>query len=539
MTIQEIAALRRSGHLAEATEAAEKEFARNANKFTAGALFWCLNDQLKNQSAGDVAAIVERMKSLYNDHCPEDEYMQKSLASAERLVLPHYLELKQALENAKQGADAIAPQREFSSYYDSGELAPQLYPDFGWLTYYALKQTAPDDANKRKNLLNLYLKLDLPMPSVLHSLILGEAVKVEKNTPLQFRIRDFVRIWGLENLRDEDWEQFHTEGGNTMQSLVEKLISVYAKELTLDRVAAPEEFSLLVDKALEAFPKSQFLPQHKATVLISQGKAGEALKYYREMILKAPSKFYLWSQAADLVPDTDTKIGLLCKALSCGAEEEFIGKVRLKLAVLLLEKGMPANARYELEKYRHTYESRQWGLNWNFRNLYNRVASVEAAPDNDAIYSEYSANADEFIYSAIPSILAIKVGEFQSDDRNRPGRKITGWSLRTENATLRLWKPFKYGLDRRTPNGTAFEIKVRDEKIVWIKPYDGPVNMPWLKEQSGVVHLRTDRNGNPYTMISGTYVGEKLLQGVGEGQQIRILSAERPDGRWSALCRIQ
>lgn len=157
MTIQEIAALRRSGHLAEATEAAEKEFARNANKFTAGALFWCLNDQLKNQSAGDVAAIVERMKSLYNDHCPEDEYMQKSLASAERLVLPHYLELKQALENAKQGADAIAPQREFSSYYDGGELAPQLYPDFGWLTYYALKQTAPDDANKRKNLLNLYL----------------------------------------------------------------------------------------------------------------------------------------------------------------------------------------------------------------------------------------------------------------------------------------------------------------------------------------------------------------------------------------------
>lgn len=47
MTIREITALRRSGQLSEALQAAEAEFAQNANKFTAGALFWCLNDLLK------------------------------------------------------------------------------------------------------------------------------------------------------------------------------------------------------------------------------------------------------------------------------------------------------------------------------------------------------------------------------------------------------------------------------------------------------------------------------------------------------------
>ena len=55
------------------------------------------------------------------------------------------------------------------------------------------------------------------------------------------------------------------------------------------------------------------MPYFKATVLISQGKIQEALKYYKNLILQFPSKFYLWHQTAELIEDIDTKIGLLCK----------------------------------------------------------------------------------------------------------------------------------------------------------------------------------------------------------------------------------
>lgn len=231
MTIKEITTLRKAGHLQEALTAAENEFANHSNNYTAGALFWCLNDVLKQQSGEDDGATIERMHALYNDFCNGDEFMEKAIATAERRRLPHYQEIKDAVENAKNGGDAITWHHKMSEWYHEGNLGEKLYPDYGWLIYYALKQTNLGETQNRKILLNQYLKLNLPRPSILHSLILGEAIKIEQTTPLQFRIRDFIRIWGLENLRTEDWEQYKTNEGHTLPSLVEKLIGVYAKEL--------------------------------------------------------------------------------------------------------------------------------------------------------------------------------------------------------------------------------------------------------------------------------------------------------------------
>ena len=538
MTIREITELRRSGHLKEALEAAEKEFALSANNYTVSALFWCLNDLYKQHGDNDVTAIIERMKALYNDYCIGDEYMQKALASAERRSLQHFQQIKDAVEKAKGGADAISAHQQATAWYNEGQLDRQLYPDFGWLIYYALKQTAGGEAYKRKALLNQYLQLDLPKPSILHSLILGEAIKLEQNTPLQFRIRDFISIWGLENLRDEDWEQYRTDNGNTLPSTVERLIGVYAKELKTDGVESSDDFSKLVDKALAKYPNSQNMPYFKATVLISQGKVQEALTYYKNLILHFPSKFYLWNQTAELVEDIDTKIGLLCKALTCGAEDEFLGGVRLRLASLLYQKGLSENAKYELERYRETYGNKGWNLKPGFWEIYNQVNSVEKAIDNKTIYSEYGGKADEFIYSSLPTVVAVKVAETQSEDRNHPGRKITTWILRTANDTIKLRKPAKFRLNRRTPNGAIFDLKLHDGRIVWIKEHTGSLSVSWLKEISGEVRLRTDRNGKKYTIISGSYVGENLLKGINDGQRIKFLSIRQTDGRWSAISII-
>lgn len=539
MTIKEITALRKSGHLHEALEAAEIEFAQSVNKYTIGTLFWCLNDLYKQQNSNDAVATIERMKSLYNDYCVGDEYMLKALASAERQSLSYFQEIKAAVENAKNGADAISVHQQATIWYNEGQLDSQLYSDFGWLTYYALKQTSLGESQKRKVLLNQYLQLDLPKPSILHSLILGEAIKVEQNTPLQFRIRDFVRIWGLNNLREEDWEQYRTQEGNTLPSTVEKLIGVYAKELKTDGVEPSEDFSQLVDKALAKYPKNQNMPYFKATVLLSQGKVQEALNYYKNLILQFPSKFYLWNQTAELVEDIDTKIGLLCKALTCGADDEFLGGVRLRLAALLYQKGMGGNAKYELERYRETYQNKGWNLKPEFWQGYNHVNSVEKAIDNNMLYSEYAIKADEFIYSSLPTVVSAKVAETQSEDRNHPGRKIITWILRTANDTVRLRKPAKFRLNRRTLNGAIFDVKLHNGKIVWIKEHIGSLSESWLKEISGEVHLRTDRNGKKYAIISGSYVGENLLKGINGGQTIKVLSIQQKDGRWSAISIIK
>ena len=539
MTIKEITNLRKSGRLQEALEAANNEFSKNSNIYTAGALFWCLYYLLKQQSDGDAQEMLERMKALYNEFCKGDEYMRKSLDSAEIQLIPHHQEVKYAYEEAKYGGDAFALYQQVASWHDDGTLDNRLYNTFGWLIYHALKQTDLKDATKRKQLLFKYLNLELPRPSMLHSLILGEAVKVEENTPLQFRIRDFVRLWGLENLREEDWAQFKTDGGNVTHSNVEKLIKVYTKELRTDGVEAPSEFVALVDDALTKYPNNQYMPSYKADVLISKGRFQDALTYYKNMILLSPSKYYLYDRVADLVEDVDLKIGLLSKALMCGADDKFLGALRLKLASLLCWKNMGENAKYELDKYHEIYQKNAWGLKSSFWELFNKLKSITSAANNDALYHECAVVADEFIYSSLPSIMAVKVSEKQDADRNRPGRMITTWILRTEKDIIRLRKPTKFRLNRRTVNGTVFDARLHEGRVVWIKTHVAPINESWLKTVSGIATMRTDRNGKRYAIIAGVYVAENLLKGVSDGQQIKVLAVQQNEGRWSAISIIE
>lgn len=540
--------MRRAGQLQEALALAEEAFGRCADRYSAPTLFWCLRDLFRQQTADgrlsdEAAATLERMTALFNDFGSDDEFMKKALASAQRLSLPHSQGLKEAVEQAKKGGNALALFHQAAQWYRAGELDPQLFPDFGWLTYYALRQTAPGDAANRRVLLHQYLQLNLPRPDLLHSLILSEAITLEKASPLQFRVRDFVRLWGLENLRDEDWEQFTTEAGQTVTSTVEKLIGVYAKELKTDRVRASEEFNRLVDLALEKFPNNQNMPYYKAIVLLSQDRVEEALNFFKSLILRFPSKQYLWEQCADMVQDRDLKIGLLCKALSGCRNDEFLGKMRQKLATLLREKGLNANARFEFDKVRETYQNQGWNLKPAFWEAYNTLSGVEAARDNREVYREYAVKADEFIYSSLPTVVAVKVSEFQDNDHHRPGRTVVTWSLRTGSGMLRLRRPATFGLSARQPNGSVFDVKVQDKRIVWISPHVGEISEPWLKTVSGEARLRTDRNGRRFAIIDGVYVSEALLSGVSEGEKLTVLATQQRDGRWSAIkatpCRQQ
>ena len=100
MIPSEITALRKSGRLKEALEAAEAAYAERVNGYSIGSLFWCLNDLYKTQQGEEMAQTVARMRAIYNELGMVDEYMQRSLASAERKLLPHSSRVKEAVEQA-------------------------------------------------------------------------------------------------------------------------------------------------------------------------------------------------------------------------------------------------------------------------------------------------------------------------------------------------------------------------------------------------------------------------------------------------------
>lgn len=472
MKLKEIHALRKEGRVEEAFAAAEQEYALSANIYTASALFWCLNDTFRDQDPRESAASVERMEKLVALHGSDDDLMQRTLARAQKRVSPQWRAVKQARESSRRGEDISPLYAEIAAWHEAGVLDEMLYQDFGWLTYHMLKNAPAADTKLRKQLLNNYLKLDLPRPSALHSRMLGEAVKIENDAPYQFRIRDFIRLWGIDNLRDEDWEPFRTSGGRVLPSLVEKLVGAYARELKGDRAQAAEEFSRLVDKALEQYPSNQHLPYFKAIVLMSQGRQQEALEYYKSLILRYPSKSYLWRQAAELADDVDTRIALLCRALQCGADEEFLGGVRLRLAYLLDECNLSGAARYELERYRDTYQRKGWKLRWDFHKLYRRVQSAPLPDSNAALYAQFGVRADEFLYSALPMLQGVKISERIFDDSYHPGRKVMCWTLRVGNAMVRVRKPGRFKV-AAAPNGTLFDLRMQGDKVVWMRPHQG------------------------------------------------------------------
>lgn len=536
MTIKEITALRKAGHLDEALQAAETEFEQSPNKYTCAALFWCLYDLSKQQDREDASITIERMKTLFEEYCIGDELMQKALTAADNRIIPFYREVKEAVLQAKSGTKVTEEYSAILQSFNSSELDKSLYPDFGWLIYYVLKNTPLNDAHRRKSLLNQYLKLGLPSPSLLHSLILTEAIKVEQNTPLQFRIRDFIRMWNLDNLTEEDWGQFKTEAGNILPSTVEKLIGVYAKELKTDGVQAPEEFINLINKGLEKFPQNQNMPYFKAIALISNGKKEEAIGYYKTLILKFPSKFYLWSQIAELIEDIDTKIGLLSKALNTGEDDAFLGGVRLRLAGLLIAKGLMANAKYELQRYFETYTNKGWTLKQEYWELMKQLPNVTSLENNHNLYSEFFPKAEEFIYSDLPSVIAIKVFDKILDDRNRPGKKFIQWTLRSRDGVLRLKKPLRFGLNNKSLNGSVYEVKVLNGNIVWIKPsHINPLQQDWIRKIDGNIKLRKDRNGKDYGLLDGVYIDKKILREISDGEYVKIIALKQDDGRWSAI----
>ena len=107
--------------------------------------------------------------------------------------------------------------------------------------------------------------------------------------------------------------------------------------------------------------------------------------------------------------------------------------------------------------------------------------------------------------------------------------------MRTKDAPLRLKKPQKFNLDKRTPNGAIFNAKVHNGKIVWIKASTNAIAEDWAKELSGTVASRIGKNGKRYTFIQGVYVGENLLKGISDGDNIKVIAIIQDDGRWSAI----
>ena len=96
--------------------------------------------------------------------------------------------------------------------------------DKGWHIYRHLStyMAHPLTSTEARTLLLTYMQLPLEHPSLLHSLMLGMALKMADVYP-DFKLPAFLHLWDISNLRPEDMQRQQGADGKVHSSLMERL----------------------------------------------------------------------------------------------------------------------------------------------------------------------------------------------------------------------------------------------------------------------------------------------------------------------------
>lgn len=265
--------------------------------------------------------------------------------------------------------------------------------------------------------------------STSHSKILSLAERSMKDAN-QYRFYEFFRKWNPTNLRDEDWKEERNENGDTYKSLALKALKRAADALSGFNADTAGDFSWLIDAystAVSKNPDDDWTIRTKAMLLHRAGRVSEASDIYKDLTLRLGDKYYVWSEFADCVSESDVKIGMLCKAILMERNEDFLGQIRLDLAEQLINQGKKEAASYEIKLHKDHYTAKGWSIKQRVYSLENACGQVGALPENNrALYYEYLPHAEEYAYSEIPYTDLVFVDEWTNQEGKKFQKYVNG-----------------------------------------------------------------------------------------------------------------
>lgn len=393
ITSKEVTALRKAGKLDEAyAHSLDLIAAPDADDWDRAAHGWCLIDLVKRHASdGDRAALAEWLRRLDAFEAPaENDVLASGKEKALALGRTDRREALKAQSLSKQGRHEEAA-RIYADLHAQGALQPQDRKSWGWELYRLAKAElqggnaddfSPSAVQRVKRYLNTYLKLNLKGADTLregnefqqhrpqrvargisfssmmnstassdhlHSLMLHLALRLAKGDHL--KALPFLRLWNPDRLTEEDFASQTGSDGKSYSSLAERAIQAAAAEaIEGDR---PDDLLFIlphVEAALKRFPENIWLKLHLVKLLRGLHRTDEARALAIEFAREKANEYWVWDLIADLSPDNSAlQLSCYAKALLCSQDEDFVGKVRLKLAAHVADCN-PAEARFEVER---------------------------------------------------------------------------------------------------------------------------------------------------------------------------------------------
>lgn len=217
---------------------------------------------------------------------------------------------------------------------------------------------------------------------------------------------DFLKLfdqWGERNLMLVDWKKETTEDGKEYPSLAEKAISKYIDILkTTNRFSnATDEFVNLLKDAVTKLSENDQYKRYLAKLLFVKGNVEEARDIYKELLLSL-NDYYVWGELSEMVVDKMLAKSAICKALSRGSSDDYLGNLHLRLADILIEEINYSAALTELKAYYSTYTRKQWNIDEEYHVLMRRIPQgITASEDNRELYEQHKQLIEDYVYSDI------------------------------------------------------------------------------------------------------------------------------------------
>lgn len=384
------------------------------------------------------------------------------------------------VDQSKAG-DAADVYKSVVDIYPDGNLPTDCHYAFGWITYYALHQSEEHAIIERKKMLANYLRLNVPMPHKLHSMILTEAIRLYHDAKkLAFNLKDnapkfsvvkFLKLWGIQNLRPGDWRRKEFNG-RLQSSTVERLVTVCVNEYEESRLLPDKEFLNMIDHCLEQYPDSFNILSQRAILHSMAGEGDRASNCMRNAILLSPNKYYLWQRYAEMTDpaaNPHLHVALLYKALSAPGPENYKGRVRLALASALASRGAFPQALWEIERVKNVYSSNNWHFPRVLQRVAEKIPSGTVMDNPERLYRKVEHLADAEVYNVLCPIKAVKTfhkNPAPSGAGKTYGRPMVAWRV-TDNDGNSLWfNPERMNINPDFPIGTEVLVRVFNGRIV-------------------------------------------------------------------------
>ena len=185
------------------------------------------------------------------------------------------------------------------------------------------------------------------------------------------RLVEFFEWWNIDNLMPEDYQPFKMENGRKVMSLAEQAYIAYSKALlNLNDKERIQAFVPKIEKLMEDYPDMMYPGYFCGKLKLAMGAEREsALDIIMPFVRKKKTEFWVWQLLYELYRgESDIQLACLLRAVHCKTQETFLGKVRMKLISIYVQRNDYSRAKFHLDQVIRCYMQQGWHLPYEIQN---------------------------------------------------------------------------------------------------------------------------------------------------------------------------